>query len=1253
MAALIMSSDYVNASSPQLWSAIEKSAKPASWKFAENKIQETTISGGRSIQSGSLLISKSSLPTQCTGIRLGFRPGSVGHSGLVFNFLDEDNFSLFVLNQGRTGSNSYTIQIVRVVGGRDEEVFREKRAGGAETDSLIELAQRSTGIEFLMNGQLQFRGDQWVLKDSFGLYVRGNSDAEFKELRLNTTNTNIVSTVSSSSPIPSPTLTNTNTVALPDSRELIDRYMQLKPPASKSNVDYRIVQVVALDTFYSSLKNMLEDPTSSYTTSKVTNVQLLDFRPRRWYRRLREINELIALQEKVIGKKMRLRDMADNHLDKKLEEIEAGGDYKPEDIVGMETLYSTYVGDHLIARRTIEDLQDEKLDMIREIRTNGYFLDDVGQEESPRFSGYDFAIRKAKHGLPAFEPIMVGQGVDYSNEKQWQETEGLLFLAARDLMKSNQRQQYDLEKAQLVSAEGCAELQRGLSSIRESIGNVQGRLEGMARSISAYDSEIQAWSSDANKMQERINRVSQLDTFVIPAHDWNEIWHWFPQNANGTQEESHETAVLNSVLYSWFSNPNILGLPLAYQLNRLRILQSCLEAKKQERIYRNPNINDSIVLDTGARYYTIVIISPHDQIAASAKVLKYDIPSPGGWDFTNNYFWLNRDHTLRDVFQHGLTICNFYIGANQAAKASAQTEYSKLTLELHLLQNQLLQETKTGLSNQRLQFLTKWNAVETYLGEFKFETIFPDTDPLAAFLIETNAASGTETTETFIFTPTENGYMNQNGQTIVDFLNTIANAQKSTVALFPVPDGSGGFSDELIKVVRNPRNSSVPATLPVIKFVESYRIGIRWQGYALGELSHSLNLAPGETKELTVEKKTRITTKTEEITKKETNRSEKLTSSFEENLQDTFSSENKSEQKLESKTKQDSTKATSTESTQSSDITAKFDFDSKVSGSGLLASASATIGFHYNSNSKSSLNNKSAFNIAQSNEGTKSSNQSSDIMRKNVSNTVRKVANETSLNNKLEFSSISSSEISSEVSDKEVIRLENPNVGRTVNFNFFQLQNCYGITISLTDVKLIINSGQELIEGTGINDIRVYELEEFGKVYANSGHDVNDKFVASVIARQVMKSYGNFLPGVTRGNGAVALPPGYVPDREALEVLNYSAESLTNNITKEALLAKLDAALEVLKGMPFHFKETIVQEETTETVNTGAYHMESQVGMHPATEEYLEVRRDIETEKNRKEVEMLQARIEAKAFWPPAGQVASQANTNVTPSQGA
>src|SRR6185436_7243645 len=141
----------------------------------------------------------------------------------------------------------------------------------------------------------------------------------------------------------------------------------------------------------------------------------------------------------------------------------------------------------------------------------------------------------------------------------------------------------------------------------------------------------------------------------------------------------------------------------------------------------------------------------------------------------------------------------------------------------------------------------------------------------------------------------------------------------------------GCTSNEVLRIVRNPQRSPNKAALPTIKFVESYCVEIGWQGYGLGELSHSFNLFPGETKELVVEKSTKLSTKLSETRSSEESTSTHISSSFEDNLQSEFSSAEKASWESSDTAKQDTSLTTSTEDELTLDETSTLKLKSKLS----------------------------------------------------------------------------------------------------------------------------------------------------------------------------------------------------------------------------------------------------------------------------------------------------------------------------------
>lgn len=600
-------------------------------------------------------------------------------------------------------------------------------------------------------------------------------------------------------------------------------------------------------------------------------------------------------------------------------------------------------------------------------------------------------------------------------------------------------------------------------------------------------------------------------------------------------------------------------------------------------------------------------------------------------------------------FDVGVQVCDYFINKANIKVESARNKLQELNAKM-AVHNEMLLDLPNQFLKERKKFLEKWNEPSTNKTAPTLSKVhYPDDDPLAELLesISGHSKDGASAVETHFFAPTPDGFYNQNGLSLQDFMDARSKAKGDVVCVFPVYDATGGLSGEMIKSVRNPQKPSEHNTpeLPTIQFVESYRMEVGWLGYGLGELSHSFNLFPGETKELVVEKSTKLSTKLSETKSSDASVTNNQTSSFEDNLQNEFSIGEKAAQDISTASNQQRSNSDSSETSMASESssTSASNVQASVSGGMFGFSASVSAGTSWGSSSKNASSSKrnSAFAASQSAEEKRASNQSKDVLAKNVSNAVRKIASDTSQNNKLSFSAVSSREYEEATTNRETIKLQNPNIGKTVNYNFFQLQNQFGVSVKLVDVQIVIDSGIEMVKDTGINDVRVYGLEEFGKIYANSDESDRAAALSAIITRQVIRHYGDFLPGLTSGNGTIGVAAGFNVDKNSIEVLNISDEAKPKKITDAEEAAKatkeridrIKTALTYLKSVPFQFREKTLSEETTVSVNCAAYHVESQLGFLPATEDYLENRRDIETDKQRALVEQVKAQTKAGVFF--------------------
>jgi hypothetical protein len=273
--------------------------------------------------------------------------------------------------------------------------------------------------------------------------------------------------------------------------------------------------------------------------------------------------------------------------------------------------------------------------------------------------------------------------------------------------------------------------------------------------------------------------------------------------------------------------------------------------------------------------------------------------------------------------------------------------------------------------------------------------------------------------------------------------------------------------------------------------------------------------------------------------------------------------------------------------------------------------------------------------ISQKQTAQKSNKESKETLKKALSNVINKAASEASENNKVSFTSSTSRELETTASRKETVSLENPNVGRTINYHLFQAQNIFETSTALIDVKIVLDPGIEIVKYSDLTDLRVFDLEEFGRIYFNSdAEDPRIALLAAIVARQVFKTYGR-IDGKPGAGDAIRFTDVVPMDEEMYNVLNLSFPWQAEGSLEESLVAPLRKALTYHKSISLRFNEVELIPPAVHTVNSGSYYMDSEVGLQPATEKYLEDRRDIQTEKQRVEIEEIRARIKEGVFHQP------------------
>ena len=639
----------------------------------------------------------------------------------------------------------------------------------------------------------------------------------------------------------------------------------------------------------------------------------------------------------------------------------------------------------------------------------------------------------------------------------------------------------------------------------------------------------------------------------------------------------------------------------------------------------------------------------------------------------NNIESSQRDSAIRvfyDFFESCQTFCDLM------SKWSAE-EKDRLTKEeiVYAKQKEVNEETlehiqKYALTKARFQFLLKWKSPGRFGGYRKIaNAILPDTDPWVEFVNQLKPQDGIKAPGKYNpmsrkvkidhFSFLRNGYYTQDGLSMHAYLKFIAGDDRSKamrVAIFPVLDREGSAIPNLRRAVINPERSFEPnpiKTLARVNFIEQQRISINWDGMCLGELSHTENLMPGESKTITIEKQTRFKEKLSSSFENEVIASTKDTVSFEEKLSQEVNNEETSEEEImrESEEKQErEQKERDTrlgESTDSSTTTVKARIEgSKKFKTGMLSgSVSGSKTNKIENLNRHTQENENAVKDSKKLTEKNSSKQGRKSQQKNLSERIGKTASETSNTNKTSVKKTSEQESESMDKRLETIEISNQNVGKTLNYYFFQLQNIYTTKTETENVKIVINPGHEIIAKSGISDVRVFNLADFGDIFEEIGGATSNQnlLICGLIMNYIKEYYQSPIPD---NDSEAGLFPNisYKNIKEVIADLIEELKKDKNIKIIEELKARMAGFYKDLKEQDslFEFNPIKTNEPEVVAVNSGGLYLDVEVGKKMATEPYLENRRDIETHlQNTKvkqleaEVKHLEAQTQAGIFFPP------------------
>lgn len=347
----------------------------------------------------------------------------------------------------------------------------------------------------------------------------------------------------------------------------------------------------------------------------------------------------------------------------------------------------------------------------------------------------------------------------------------------------------------------------------------------------------------------------------------------------------------------------------------------------------------------------------------------------------------------------------------------------------------------------------------------------------------------------------------------------------------------------------NPLPSIISKRLPSVGFMEQLSYKISWIGSELGHIIGSINLAPGETREVNESSKFSLIT-TQSLTTK---------SVYESNIADSsdFASEFQNE----------ATK----EMTKSESLTAS------VSGSYGPVSGSASG----------------------------SVNTSLKTFTRDMSKIAKKVSNSINRKNNQESFSSSTTTSTSENSDSKKISLTNINQGSTLNLFLYQINNKFKSGLFVNDLEFHLTSSKEIIQGSDLYEHFSYKLQDFGyffnDLYEELPFLLTENEQLEFVKKIILLFDESFSEYEIASDEDKSLQKTILKFEE-------SNEKLSKDLSSEELYKKF-----ILKTKSKIIDDNLNVLSDVLIMPSKALYLDSKVGVNPATESYAEKMRSLET----------------------------------------
>lgn len=286
-----------------------------------------------------------------------------------------------------------------------------------------------------------------------------------------------------------------------------------------------------------------------------------------------------------------------------------------------------------------------------------------------------------------------------------------------------------------------------------------------------------------------------------------------------------------------------------------------------------------------------------------------------------------------------------------------------------------------------------------------------------------------------VFRETAQGYLSEESaglEAIMDECGRDEAIRRRCAVILPIYQKSVTGQRALVKyhVFLRPLPGVQPVAMPRLTLIESLSYRLAWMGVQLGELASALNLAPGESRTITLRKEYET----------ETTISESRSSVFDLDRQESSDLSDEMERQMRVEAEH------SDETGMSLEVKGSYGF---VSGT-----ANASHG------SKNSLKNFS---------------QGINRVAKKSSQSVNRKQRE-------EVSTTSTSRTKISTFDETTAKIENINQGRTLNLMFYRLYNKLKSGLYIEGLKFQILSSTEIIAGSGVLRSHTYTFDTFAEM---------------------------------------------------------------------------------------------------------------------------------------------------------------------------